>query len=62
MSWKEWTAVGLVIGVGVVLQIPVHDDGMAEQNGSSHLTEMAPDQVGDNGPYRSIALEVTGMT
>ena len=64
MGWKQWTAVAVVIGGGILLQIPGHDDmdmnmdpaamghGAME---SGEMTEMS-------GPYRTVALDVTGMT
>lgn len=65
MSWKEWTAIGLVIGFGIFLQIPGHDateTGHEAHPGASssrlHSTEPADEQ----GPFRTVALEVTGMT
>lgn len=61
MSWKEWTAVGVVIGAGILLQIPGHDK-----------MEMGPEAMGPGdvpaqmaaatGVYRTVALNVTGMT
>ena len=62
MSWKQWTAAVLVIGVGIVLQIPGHDDATMEHEASNYLTESTPAHVGADGLYRSIALDVTGMT
>lgn len=74
MSRKEWIAVIVVIGLGIVWQIPRHEDAMTE--GAEHQTH-APAEVqgmeGEQvsapgataepvGPYRTIALEVTGMT
>lgn len=74
MSRKEWIAVIVVIGLGIVWQIPRHDEAMpasAERHTHSsaevqsgegdHLSEPAS-AAEDRGPYRTIALEVTGMT
>lgn len=74
MSRKEWIAVVLVIGVGIVWQIPLHDDAMppdaadhahapAERVGAAGQGASAtPAPAELAGPYRTIALEVTGMT
>ncbi|HUG39932.1 MAG TPA: hypothetical protein VMM12_05585 [Longimicrobiales bacterium] len=63
MSWKQWTAVALVAGVGIVLQIPEHRDQPTE--GHSHApvapTAPSPDESVPN-PFRTVVLEVTGMT
>ena len=71
MSRKEWVAVVVVIGLGIVWQIAGHDDAMTGE-GEQHThsaAEMAPDQTSAPadpteaaGPYRTVALEVTGMT
>lgn len=74
MSRKEWIAVIVVIGLGIVWQIPRHDDAMTA--GAEHQTHapaevqsMEGEQVSEPGaaaepigPYRTITLEVTGMT
>ena len=68
MSWKHWTAVVLVIGLGIVLQMPRHDEAMEEpeHTGEHQHTSQAtvPPAASDApaGPYRTVALEVTGMT
>lgn len=73
MSWKHWTAVIVVIGFGIVWQIPRHDDTMTEAaEGHAHPAAgdvaapdgatATPSQADTAGPYRTIALEVTGMT
>lgn len=79
MSWKQWTAVVLVIGVGIVWQIP-HREGAVEERGRGGDTaapavesdaaksavaaenDVAAESDVAAGPYRTIALEVTGMT
>jgi len=62
MGWKQWSAVAVVIGVGVVLQIPGHDvmemDDHAEMRAGPTPAEMADPE----GPYRTVALDVAGMT
>lgn len=68
MSWKHWTAILAVIGVGIVLQIPRHDPAMEEHQHST--VDARPDgspavpqtREQEDGPYRTVALEVTGMT
>ena len=70
MSWKHWTAVVLVIGLGIVAQIPRHQetagDGTHQHATVDTLPSAAPstdDAAAEPaGPYRTIALEVTGMT
>ena len=74
MSRKEWFAVIIVIGVGIVWQIPRHDDAMpadGEPHAHSPVETRGAEAEGapgtptageDAGPYRTIALEVTGMT
>lgn len=62
MSWKHWTVVGLVIGLGVLWQIPRHENATDDH---PHATRTAaPADPGDThaGPHRTIALEVAGMT
>ncbi len=60
MSWKEWTAVTLVIGAGVLWQIPGHDE-MEMDNAGRH-DEMSMESAEVEGPYRTVARNVTGMT
>lgn len=74
MSRKEWMAVIVVIGVGIVWQMRGQDEPVppgGEQHTSSpaqvesrkHEDLSAPPDAADAaGPYRTIALEVTGMT
>jgi hypothetical protein len=74
MSRREWIAVGLVIGLGLVWQIPRHDDAVssgeephthapAEVQGMERGRASVPaDAANVAGPYRTITLEVTGMT
>ena len=61
MSWKEWTAVGLVIGGGILLQIPGHDVGAVGHEDMGH-GDMPAEMAAATGPYRTVALDVTGMT
>jgi len=60
MGWKQWTAVAVVIGGGVLLQIPGHDDALMDHGAMG--AEMAGAMAEDVGPYRTVALDVTGMT
>lgn len=71
MSWKHWTAVLAVIGFGIVLQIPRNDEPGLEEHphpaasataSGSDSAAPAPEKAEPAGPYRTIALEVTGMT
>lgn len=74
MTLKEWTAVIIVVGLGIVLQIPRHDEGMTKRS-EDHAHPaggLGPSDPGTaahsvrepepSRPYRTIALEVTGMT
>ena len=61
MTWKEWTAVGAVIGVGIVLQIPGHDD-VAMEHGALGNADLPAEMAAATGLYRTVALDVTGMT
>lgn len=74
MSWKHWVAVIAVIGFGIVWQIPRHEEAMTDDTaGHAHSTASGAVTDPDSsvatarepepaGPYRTIALEVTGMT
>lgn len=69
MSWKHWTAILAVIGVGIVLQIPRHDgdaieDHMHTPGAAASPTESSavPVAAEPSGPYRTMVLQVTGMT
>jgi hypothetical protein len=62
MSRKEWTAVVLVILVGIILQIPSRTGDSVEPvsaRGASAAVEPADPAF---GPYRSVDLDVSGMT
>ena len=60
MGWKQWAAVCVVIGGGILLQIPNHDDAAMdhESMGQAEMPSMADPQ----GPYATVVLDVTGMT
>ncbi len=63
MSWKQWTAVGLVIGFGILLQIPGHDSMEMDHGGQGLMESTTMTSVEElGGPYRMISLDVTGMT
>ena len=55
MGWKQWSAVAAVIGGGMLLQIPGHDEVEMDHG---EMPVMAEPQ----GPYTTVALDVTGMT
>jgi hypothetical protein len=61
MGWKQWTAVAVVIGGGILLQIPNNDAMVMDGMGPQH-SEMPANMADVQGPYRTVALEVTGMT
>ncbi|NNF37135.1 MAG: hypothetical protein HKN71_00590 [Gemmatimonadetes bacterium] len=69
MGWKQWTMVAVVIGGGILLQIPGHDDmDMADRStvartGAGSMTDALPEGMTDMpAPYTTVALDVTGMT
>ena len=61
MGWKQWSAVAVVIGGGIVLQIPGHDP-MEMDRGSMEHGEMPADMAAAQGTFRTVALDITGMT
>lgn len=64
MTRKEWTAVGVVIAGGILLQIPGHDDALMDHAGMEHgeaPAEMAQ-AAQANARLQTVALDVTGMT
>ncbi len=52
MGWKQWSVVAVLIGGGILLQIPNHDDSEMDH------TDMEQAQ----GSYKTVAIDVTGMT
>ena len=60
MGWKQWLAVGVVIGGGILLQIPGHDDAQMDHGSDDHAA--MPSMAEPGGPYATVALDVTGMT
>ena len=55
MGWKQWSAVAVVIGGGILLQIPGHDEVGMDRG---EMLVMAEPQ----GPYTTVALDVMGLT
>lgn len=65
MGWKQWSAVVIVIGGGILLQIPRHDEmAMDRKTDPEAMGQGAtPAEAADvMGPFRTVALDVTGMT
>ena len=56
MSSKEWAAVAVVIGAGILLPILGHDDSEMD-----HSAMAMPDAEA-LGPMKTVALNITGMT
>lgn len=61
MGWKQWSAVAVLIGGGILLQIPGHEDSSMDHAEMGH-SEMPTHMAEPQGPYATIALDVTGMT
>jgi len=57
MSWKQWAAVVVVIGGGIVLQIPDHDASMMGPDGTMEMGAGA-----EMEHLQTVELDVTGMT
>jgi hypothetical protein len=64
MSWRHWTVVLAVISLGIVLQIPRHSEESMSDHGHPRAagSPVSDAQSDLAGPYRVVALEVTGMT
>ena len=60
MGWKQWSAVAVVIGAGIVLQIPGHDEVEMDHGAMDHGE--VPVMAESQGPYTTVALDVTGLT
>ena len=60
MGWKQWSAVAVMIGAGIVLQIPGHDEAEMDPGAMDH--DEVPVMAESQGPYTTVALDVTGMT
>lgn len=61
MGWKQWSAVAVLIGGGILLQIPGHDEAEMD-HAAMGRGEMPADMAEAQGPYTTVALDVTGMT
>jgi hypothetical protein len=57
MSTKEWVAVGLVIGAGVLLPVFTSSDDMVMDQSAMEMPAAEA-----TGPMKTVALDVTGMT
>lgn len=72
MSKRTWLLVGLVLGGGILLQIPEwgghadHHAGDGHEHESmteiSDMVDGAATKTGDAAARRTVALEVSGMT
>ncbi len=60
MGWNQWSAVAVVIGGGILLQIPQHDAVMDQ--GAMLRGDVPADMADVEGTLRTVALDVTGMT
>ena len=61
MGWRQWSLVVVVIGGGILLQIPGHES--MEVPARSDEAHRAPSAIAETpGPYTGAALAVTGMT
>lgn len=61
MGWRQWSLVAVVIGGGILLQIPGHDSmEMPARGDEAHRAP--PAMVEMPAPYTTVALQVTGMT
>lgn len=61
MGWKQWSLVAVLIGGGILLQIPgrtVMEMGHEDVEGA----DLPPSMVDPPPPFQTMALEVTGMT
>ncbi len=61
MGWKQWSAIAVLIGGGIVLQIPGHDEPEMDHAMMGH-GEVPADMAAAQAPYTTVALDVTGMT
>ena len=60
MGWKQWSAVAVVIGGGILLQIPRHDAVLDQ--GAMLRGDVPADMADVEETFRTVALDVTGMT
>ncbi len=61
MGWKQWSAVAVVIGGGILLQIPGHEEAAIDHGATLH-GDVPADMADVEGTIRTVALDVTGMT
>jgi hypothetical protein len=61
MGWKQWSAVAVVIGGGILLQIPGHDETGMDHGAMEH-GETPAGMTDVQGTFRTVVLDVTGMT
>ena len=61
MGWKQWSLVAVLIGGGILLQIPGHDDMEMDREAVEHADPPAG-MIDPPPPFKTVALEVTGMT
>lgn len=60
MGWKQWLAIGVVIGGGILLQIPKDHSSRMDRAAEEHAAMNGTAEA--EGPYATVALEVMGMT
>lgn len=60
MSMKEWVAIAVVIGGGILLQIPGHDAMEMSHEGMEH--SVAPEMEEVTLGLERVELHVSGMT
>ena len=61
MGWKQWSAVAVLIGGGILLQIPGQDEAEMDHAAMGH-GEMPADMAEAQGSYTTVVLDITGMT
>jgi hypothetical protein len=61
MTSNEWAAVAVVVGGGILLQIPGHNE-IEMDHAAMESGETPADMAVAAGPYEQVALDVKGMT
>lgn len=61
MGWKQWSAVAAVIGGGILLQIPGHEEASMDHEGMGPAEAPAEPAAAEAG-FRPVTLDITGMT